>query len=80
MHIRLHSWRGDRVVDSSVLGSASREASNDRIGLVSAALLVGQTAAPPHPGDKQKTTSKAAAEIDPGGCLAEYNCSKRRRR
>jgi hypothetical protein len=44
--------------------------------LVAATLLVGQTAAPTHSGDKQKTTSKAAAEVNPAQALAEYNALK----
>jgi hypothetical protein len=40
--------------------------------LVASTLLVGQTAAPTHSGEKQKTTSKAAAEVDPQKAMSEY--------
>ncbi len=44
--------------------------------LVASMLLVGQTAAPTHSGDEQKTTTKAAAEVDPQKAVSEYNVLK----
>jgi len=43
--------------------------------LVASTLLAGQIAAPTHSGDKQKSTSKAAA-VNPEQALAEYNALK----
>ena len=44
--------------------------------IVASALLVGQTAAPTHSGDKQKTTSKAASADDIQKAESEYNLLK----
>ncbi|HKI20452.1 MAG TPA: hypothetical protein VKA15_21365, partial [Isosphaeraceae bacterium] len=41
--------------------------------LIGATFLVFQTAGPTQSGDLQKPTAKAAAEVDPGQALAEYN-------
>ncbi len=41
--------------------------------LVASTLLVGQTAAPKHSGDQQKTASKVTVEVNPQKALAEYN-------
>ena len=46
------------------------------LALVLSTLLVGQAAAPAHPADKQKTTSKARAVVNPEAALAEYNVLK----
>ncbi len=46
--------------------------------IVAAALLVGQTAAPTHSGDKQKTTSKAASPVELQKAESEYNLLKQK--
>jgi hypothetical protein len=44
--------------------------------LIASTLLVGQTAAPAHSGDQQKTTSKAAVEVNLQQAEAEYSALK----
>ena len=44
--------------------------------LVASTLLVGQTAASTKSGEKQKTTTEAAAEVDPQKAMSEYSVLK----
>lgn len=66
-----------RVVISSLVRSASR-GGIEMIGslIVDSTLLVGQAAALAHSWNKQETTSKAAAEVDPRNAMSEYDVLK----